>query len=341
MPLRLAFLLLGLAACRIESAAPRGAESAASETEPQGELWVYTSAFPSLVDAIDAMAKRTLPKVNVRWFKAGTEKISSRIEGELAAGGTKADVLLVSDPFLYERYRHDHLLLRYASPNELRIPPSMLDLDGYYTTARISTMVVAFRKSLQDPPRSFAELTDPKWKGRIAIGDPLSSGTAFTWAAFELKALGPDYFRQLRANGAVVAGGNAAVQARIEGGEVAAGVLLLENVLGAQQKGSDLTYRFPDDGAVTIPGYVALFASTRNPVAAKAFYDLLLSPEGQNAVVAPGLMHAPEIHHAGPDHLGDTSWLLDHSRPWTPELVTWGVEKSASIKEAFSEAFSR
>jgi iron(III) transport system substrate-binding protein len=335
-------LVLLLAACRIEAATPRGtAPAMAAEGAPSGELWVYTSAFPAVVDELEVLARQHLPQVSVRWFKAGSEKVASRIEGELAAGGIKCDVLAISDPFLVERYKREGLMLPYTSPAMLRLPRSLVDLDGNYAAIRVSTMVLAYRSGLKEPPRTFAELTEPKWRGKVALGDPIASGTAFTWVAFEDRAHGHAYFRALRQNGAVVAGGNAAVQARIESGEVQVGVLLLESVLAAQAKGSDLTFHYPDDGAVTIPGYAAIFKSTRNPGAAKAFYDLLLSPEGQSAMVRIGLLHAADPRQPGPAKEPGIDALLARSQPWSEQFLDLGVTHGAEIKSAFAEAFSQ
>jgi iron(III) transport system substrate-binding protein len=338
-------LVLGcvlLAACRIERVSPHeDAAEASLQAEPHGELWVYTSAFPAAVDELDALAKKQLPKVSVRWFKAGSEKVASRIEGELAAGGTKADLLLVSDPFLYERYKEEGLLRPYVSPAVLRLPRSLLDPDGYFTTVRVSTMVLAFKDSLQEPPRSFLELAEPKWRGQVAIGDPLSSGTVFTWVAFEEAEHGREFFPRLRANNVAVAGGNAAVQARIESGEAKVGVLLLESVLAAKAKGSALSFRFPEDGSVTIPGYAAIFKSSRNVVAAQAFYDLLLSPEGQSIVVRTGRMHSPDPRQPGPDDLPNIDKLMEISRPWSEQFLRDITKNGAEVKARFAEAFAK
>lgn len=338
----LAGALLALAACRIESVAPGAAPGPdACGDSPRGELWVYTSMYPAVVDGIEALARERLPELTLRWFKAGSEKVANRLEGEFAAGGTRADVLAVSDPFLYERFKREQRLQRHAPPDALRIPRSLVDPDGHYVASRVSTMVLAFRDTHVDPPVSFAELAQPKWRGRVALGDPLVSGTAFSWAAFIHQSGGDAYFRALRDNAAVVAGGNAAVQARIETGEADVGVLLLENVLLAREKGSRLAFRYPDDGAVTIPGYIGIFRGSRNPSAARAFVDLVLSPEAQALMVRPGFMHAADPRQPGPAGEGGLDALLARTRTWDEAMLARGISSGAAIKSAFAEAFSQ
>ncbi|RKH61534.1 extracellular solute-binding protein [Corallococcus sp. AB049A] len=333
--------LILLAACRIESAAPSGGAAVAQADTPSGEVWVYTSMYRHVLDAFEPLLKERLPGVKVHWYQAGSEKVASRLEAERAAGAVRADVLMTSDPFLYERLAREGAFLRYASVNALRIPRTLLDLDARYAAVRLSTMVLVHRVGAGDAPKSFTALVDGSWKGRAAIGDPLTSGTAFTWAVFLRARRGEAYFEGLRAKGAVVAGGNAAVLQKVESGEVDAGVLLLENALAAKAKGSPIEIIWPEDGAVVIPGPVGLFASTRNPVAAKALVDVLLSPEGQRIIVEKGDMHAVDPRLSGPRGEPGVDTLLGRAQAWTPELLEQGLLHGGDIKEAFSRAFAK
>jgi iron(III) transport system substrate-binding protein len=337
----LAFALLVLAGCRIETAAPQAGGSAQAQSDaPAGEVWVYTSMYRHVLDAFDPLLKKQLPGVTVKWFQAGSEKVASRLEAELAAGGTQADILLTSDPFLYARYKEKGRWLRYASPNGLRTPRTLIDLDGHFEAARLSTMVLVYREG-EPAPESFAALAEPAWKDGVALGDPLTSGTAFTWAVFTWIRSGSDAFSKLRANGAQVAGGNAAVMQKVEGKEAKVGVVLLENVLAAQARGSKVVAAWPSDGAVLVPGPVAILKSSRNPVAAKAVVDVLLSPEGQALIAEKGEMHAVDPRAPGPHGEQGLEALMPKTQPWSEEVLARGLKEGAAIKEAFARAFSK
>jgi iron(III) transport system substrate-binding protein len=333
------------AGCRIESVSPQASASAEvalpAKDSPSGELWVYTSIYRQVLDGLDPLIKEALPGVTVHWYQAGSEKVASRLEAELAAGGTQADLLITSDPFLYARYKKEDRWLRYASANGLRTPRSLVDPDGAYAACRLSTMVIVYRAEVAEPPKSFRELTERKWKGEIALGDPLTSGTSFTWAVFAEKKYGAEFFQALRGNGAVVAGGNAAVLQKVEGGEAKVGVLLLENALAAKAKGSAIGFVYPDDGAVIVPGYAGIFRSSRNPVAARALFDLLLSPEGQDAIVRLGDMHGVDPRLSGPRGEMGVEKLIERSQAWDEELLLRGAAEGSRVKAAFSQAFSR
>lgn len=328
-------------ACRIETAAPQSRTSTAEvSATPAGDVWVYTSMYRHVLDGFEPLLKARLPSVNVRWFQGGSEKVATKLEAELAAGGSPCDVLMTSDPFLYRRLAKEDRLLRSVSPNGVRTARSLVDLDGHWEAVRLSTMVIAHREGIE-APASFAALLEPKWKGELVIGDPLTSGTAFTWAVAMERNFGDDVFQRLRANDVRVAGGNAAVLQKIEGGEAKAGVVLLENVLAAKARGSPVAFTWPGDGAVVIPGPVGLLSTSRNPTAARAFVDVVLSPEGQALIRSLGDMHAVDPRQPGPRELAGVDDLLGRSVRLDEAFLDHGLERGQALKSRFSSAFSK
>lgn len=338
--MRWLLVLMFFAGCRIETASPGAAPGGTKSGAPAGEVWVYASVYRHVIDALEPQLKEALPGVTVHWFQAGSEKVAAKLEAELAAGGTPCDVLVTSDPFLYERFKQEGRWLRYVSPNGLRTPSRYVDVDGNYAAVRLSTMVLVHRAGIT-PPTSFAALTAPEWKGEVALGDPLTSGTAFTWAVSMEQALGARYFEQLRANEARVAGGNAAVLQKIEGGEAKVGVLLLENALAAKAKGSPIEIAWPSDGAVVIPGYAGIMASSQHAQAAKALVDALLSLQGQKVIAELGDMHAVDPRVPGPQGSISLDELVQRSAPWGEPILRYGLTDGARVKADFSKAFSR
>lgn len=283
-------LMLG---CRVELGPPGGPVVAQGDA-PQGEVWIYTSMYQSVIDELEPQIEALWPEVDARFYQAGSEKVAQRAEAEWDAGGTKACLLMTSDPFWYADLAERGLLQRHFAPNVLHVDRSLLDPDGYWATARISLMVMAANETVvpaDERPERFTDLVDPAWKDRFSMGDPLASGTMFTTLSFFVDAEGWDHVRALRDNGLIAAGGNSSVLTRIETGEREVGILLLENLLAAAAKDTPAVPIYPADGAIPVPGPIALTAGCRNPVAARAIYDFMLSPEGQQAMV-DGNMYA-------------------------------------------------
>ena len=323
--------------CRIEWGTP----STVSQADGQRrDVWVYTSFYRTMLDALEPELSRQVPQVNVKWFQSGSEKVATRLEAEFAAGTTQADVVIISDPFLYERYKNEGRWRRYVSPSSLRVPSTLIDLDGHFTANRVSTMVIVARAG-KKAPKSFGELAAPAWKDVVALADPLTSGTAMTWAYFMMKTQGPDYFLRLRKNGARIAGGSAAVIQKIETGESDVGIALLENVLTSRAKGSPIDIVWPEEGAVIIPGFSAILATSKNPDGAQRVLDAFASPQVQALIAQVGDMHATDPRVGGPRDIEKLSDLLRRAQPWDESTLAHGLSEQERVKTAFREAFAQ
>ena len=269
--------------------------AAGAKTGPKGEVMVYTSIYP---DIIDNMCKpnvaKAFPDMKVNWFQGGTEKVMTKMAGEIKAKKIGADVLMVAEPSYYLTLKKDNLLLDYVSPNQKDVI-SEKDAKGAWSAVRISNMIIAYntdKLKAEDAPKSWKDLTDPKWKGKIAMPNPMLSGTAFVAVAALADKYGWEYFDQLKANGIRVEEGNSAIQNKLLTGEYACAMILEENILKlAGTKKEPLKVIYPEDGVVSVPSPIAIFNTTKNPDAAKALVDWWLSKEGQTAVVQ-GWMHS-------------------------------------------------
>lgn len=331
--------------CRVELGPPGAKKKGAADLAslPSGEVWIYTSLYRHVVDDLDRLIHERLPGVSPQWFVAGSEKVAARLDGELAAGGSRADLLLTSDPFHYARLETSGALTPYVPPGALRAPREWLDLDGAWFPTRVSTMVLIYNTRLLTPttaPHSFTDLGSEAFAGRVILGDPLASGTFFSTIAFLERRLGWDYFRGLRARGVISTGGNSTVLDRVAAGEFSAGACLLENILVAKRKGSPVDYVVPADGAILVPGPGAILRGGSNPEAAKAIADLLTSPDGEAAIVR-GDMHAPDPAIAPPAGAPPLAELYATAPRWTPELVAEVGARAEEIRTTFNTVVQR
>lgn len=319
------------AGCRVEVGPRREASEARA-----GTVHVYTSMYKEVIEAIEPVLARRLettsPGTRVEWFQSASEKVAQRLDAELAAGGSPCDLLLTSDPAYYERLEREGRLVPYVSPAALRQPRSLVDAEGSFAAARLSTMVIGISpRYAGERPRSFADLAKPGL--RVTLGDPLSSGTTLTAVAVLSTRLGWDWFRALEAKGTVAAGGGGAVMQRLESGEADAGIVLLENILLAQARGSKVAVAIPSDGAVVIPGPIAILQRARRSEAARAVYDALLSEDVQRAIVDLGKMHSPDPAVPPPAGAPPLEALLAGSGA--------PAETSEKVKETFNAIFFR
>ena len=282
-PIRRLALTLLLTACRVEWGPP--ATATAPEAAGPRTLWLYTSLYQEVVDDLKPRAEAAFPRLTLEVFQSGSEKVAQRFEAEQQAGGSKACLLATSDPGWYASLTERELLRPYVSPAALQGPRAWVQ--PTWAAFRVGLMVLASKDG--SGPKRFSALTDPEWKDRFSSGDPLSSGTTLTTVAAWERVYGEAHTAALRANGWVASGGNSAVLGRLETGERPFGVILLENLL---LRPGVATPIFPEDGAIAIPGPLAIAKGCPDPRLAEAVADYLMGAEAQAAIVRGG-MHSP------------------------------------------------
>jgi iron(III) transport system substrate-binding protein len=337
-------ILAILVACRIEVGAPESAPkgTASSMGRPAGSVLVYTSMYRPVIDAVTPVLEAKLPEVKVEWLQGGSEKIATRLDAELAAGETPADILMTSDPFWYERLKAGAHLLPYASIRALSIPRPFVDKDGAFVTSRLSVMVLAYNERLvqaEEAPDSFEDLFSSRFTHQVTIPDPLGSGTTFSTLAFLVDAYGVDIIDRMKKAETIASGGNSSAFARLESGEQKVGFVLLENVLQGKRNGSPVRFKIPKEGAILIPGPIAILKRSKNPIAARAVYDLLLSDEIQ-ALIVKGDLHSPFDGVAPPEGAPALESLLGGRYAWTPAFVARATARAEEVKRRFAEVMS-
>lgn len=301
----------------------------------KGELMVYTSIYP---DIIDNMCKpsvtKAFPDMKVNWFQGGTEKVVTKITGEITAKKIAADVLMVADPSYYLRLDAQKLLLPYVS-KEANNVISDKDKDGAWHAVRISNMIIAYNSDklpAAEAPKNWTDLTDPKWQGKIAMPNPMLSGTAYVAVGALADKYGWEFFDKLQANGIRVEEGNSAIQNKLLTGEYMAAMILEENILKlANTKKEPLKVVYPTDGVINVPSPIAIFNTTKNPEGAKALVDWWLSKEGQEAVVK-GWMHSVRGDVPAPTGAEETKKIVEGRIQ-----INWQklADNNAAIKEEF------
>ena len=167
------------------------------------------------------------------------------------------------------------MLLPYKSKEDANVI-SEKDKDGNWYGVRISNMIIAYNSNklkAQEAPKNWTDLTDPKWKGKIAMPNPMLSGTAYVAVGALADKYGWEYFDKLKANGLRVEEGNSAIQNNV-------------------------------------PSPIAIFKETKNPEGAKALVDWWLSKEGQEAVVK-GWMHSVRGDVKAPTGAEETKKIVE------------------------------
>ena len=252
-------------------------------------LMVYTSCPIEIMTQIEQVFEESHPNIDVQVYRSGTGTITAKIAAEREAGKVLADIVWVADYAYFESLKELGLLYSYKSPEAANLPKIFIDPDYCYYGARIFCMVIAYNTLLvDDPPRRWTDLLDPKWRGQIVTGNPQYSGSNVVATAALCLEYGLSYLKGLRENEIAVVRGNSQAAAEIAAGAYMVGFTLDNIVRELKAQGSPINLVYPEDGAVFLPSPIAIINTTEHLEAAKAFVDFVLSPAGQEALVKYG-----------------------------------------------------
>ncbi len=139
-----------------------GASAAAAQ-----DLNIYTYRQPELVKPVfDAFTAATGVKINTIFATAGLEE---RIRTEGAA--SPADILLVEDIGRLQNAVDLGIAQPVASPAlQKAIPAPLRDpANLWFALTQRARVVYASKARVADPPKTYEDLADPKWKGKLCI----------------------------------------------------------------------------------------------------------------------------------------------------------------------------
>lgn len=286
-----------------------------AEPAPQ-QVVVYTSLDQVFSEPIlRAFEERTGIEVKAV-YDVEASKTTGLVNRLIAERGRpRADVFWNSEVGRTLLLKDKGLLAPYRSPSAADIPEQFKDSDGWWSGFAARARVLIYNKKLlgdTELPESIFDLTEPGWKGRIALAYPLF-GTTATQVAAWYAVLGPErteaYLRALKANDVVIVDGNATTRDTVVQGELPLGFTDTDDVNVAIQAGEPVGMIFPDKdglGTLMMPNTVALIAGAPHPDAGRRLIDYLLSREVESRLAFSESMQIPvRPGVAKPGHVPD------------------------------------
>ena len=327
---------------RVLSAAPPAAaitpELIAAANKEGKVIW-YTSVDLPLAEKVAKAFEAKYSGVKVRVERSGAERVFQRIGQENASNIHACDVVNSSDAAHSIVWKKQGLLEAFVPEDVAKFyPPEHKDADGMFASFRIWVSIIAYNTDLvkkEDAPKSFADLLDPKWKGKIVKAHPGYSGTIMT-ATFQMaRDLGWPYFEKLAAQNVMQVQSSADPPKRLALGERAVMADGNEyNIFEISEKGGPVAPIYATEGSPLIVGPTAMFKSAPNPNAAKLFTAYSFTQECQQLIIDVGGLRS--IHPQTKDKPGRTPFKDIKVMKDDPA----GVEASSDeIKQKYSKIF--
>ena len=295
----------------------------AGRTDGTVTLIVYSPHGKELLTEFEKRFEEKNPGVDVRWLYMPSQNALDRIRSEKA--NPQADIWWGAPSTMFSQAEKEGLLEAYKPSWAEHVEADAHSPNDFWYGTYQTPEVIAYNTEALKPddvPKDWDELLDPKWKGKIIIGDPLAMGTVRTiFAAMMLRAMGPDksnepgyaWLRKLEANTKEYAAEQAFLLQKLGHQEA---ILTLWNMPDIQLQHAKynypLAYVIPNSGTPILTDAIAIVKGTKHRKEAEAFYEFVNTPESL-ALAARDFYRIPSRDDIPKDALPE--WMRDLNIP--------------------------
>ncbi len=305
------------------STAPDRNERLLELARKEGELSIY-HVYPALPAVIAAFTKKTGLKAKV--WRSGSEAVLQRIGTEARGNRHEVDVIQNNAPEAEAAYR-EKLTLEVASPHYKDLAPAAVPAHRGWAGITLDIWTAAYNTNLvkkDELPKSYADLADPRWKGKLAI--EANNHAWFGTLLGELgEAQGAKLFDTIVAtNGISVRKGHSVLANLVASGDIAMGLTVYSWIPEQLKKKGAPIENHVIQPLLAQPSTVAVARRAPNPASALLFHDFVLGPEGQKVladaqfVPASRAIDQPLLHV--PMKLLDPARVLDQQDRWLKQF---------------------
>jgi iron(III) transport system substrate-binding protein len=307
----------------------------------EGQVVLYSAAIvnQALRPLSDAFMKK-YPFVKMTFWRGDTEEIVAKLSAEERANNVVVDVAegtgvgdLAVDAGLTEPY---------YSPEVEALPERYRDARGRWVYTRISYFSIAYNTRLvaaADVPKTYDDLLDPRWNGKLAWRVGTASGTPLFITTQRL-ARGEDnalaYLQKLAQQKVINFGSGSArtLVDRVIAGEFPIALnIFAHHPLISKAKGAPVNSQLMDPVPSTA-GTMVIVKGARHPNAALLLADFILSKEGQQILagaeyfpVRSDVTPQPALASVIPERAGVPELFLN------PDLLNQNTARSEKIFE--------
>ena len=288
------------AAAPVRAAAPEPAAVTPALIEAakkEGKVVWYAAMDLPVSERVARSFEAKYPGIAVRIERTGSERQFQRLAQEYAANIYAPDIINASDAAHFIAWKRNGWLAPFVPEEVARFyPPEHRDPDGLYATSRVYVSSLGYNTNLvkaEDAPRSFMDLLNPKWLGKMVKAHPAYSGTIMT-ATFQIvRELGWDYFEKLGKQKVLQVQSSVDPPKKLALGERA---VMADgndfNVIQFKEAGQPVEVVYPAEGAPLIVCPNAVLKAAPNPNAARLFQSYLFSREGQQVLCDFAAQHS-------------------------------------------------
>jgi iron(III) transport system substrate-binding protein len=337
MKLKSCLLMLALcfvSVCLARAQDPQLVQAARKEGKV---VWHTSLALPSST-AISHYFENKYKGIEVEVHRNGSQRVLQRFMQEASAGLKNADIVHTSDAGHFELLKDKGMLMKFTPQSVAGFPDGFKDKAGFYYGMRATLSVIAHNPKIvaeKDAPKTWKDLLNPKWSGKMVTAHPGYSGIIMTHVLALVNVYGWDYFRDLAKSKLHIVQSANDPAGVVASGERPVGVNGAEYFYYKTLKqGNPIKIIYPKEGVPLVVSPVAIAKDAPHPNAAKLFTEFIFSKESQQLLADKEGLYTghPEVTYpADKPKLKDLKLLAADA----DELE----KRNAEIKKRFTEFF--
>ena len=274
--------------------------SAAPKADEKMELVLLSAGKEKESLAIIEAFNAVYPNITVTHLEKDSGDVLTLVQQKSSDSDV---VLLIAQDSLEPMAKN---LYPYKNANDAKFEDAYKDAEGRWYACSMPLQTFMYNTDLlkgDDIPKSWYDLADPKYKGKIIMTDPSSSGSAYAQLYMMYKLTGDlSLAKAIAENGTVYVTDSKAGPQAVARGEYALTMTGESNVSSAIAQGSPVTYLYPIEGTGRRIEGAGIIDGCKNLEAAKIFMDWFTSAAGAEVIRSCG-RRPVSTEVGGPDFL--------------------------------------
>ena len=276
------------------------AQAAAESKDEKLELVILSAGKESESEALIEAFNKEYPNISVTHL----EKDSGDVLTLVQQNSSDSDVvILIAQDSLVPMAEK---LLPYKNANDAKFDAAYKDEQNRWYACSMPLQTFMYNTDLlkgDDVPKSWFDLADPKYYGKIVLTNPSSSGSAYAQLYMMYKLTGDlSLAAAIAKNGTTYVTDSKSGPQSVARGEYALTMTGESNVSSAIKNGSPVTYLYPVEGTGRRIEGAGIIDGCKNLEAAKIFMDWFTSAAGAEVIRSCG-RRPVSTEVGGPDFL--------------------------------------
>jgi iron(III) transport system substrate-binding protein len=248
----------------------------------EGSINLYSGYVEnSEKEVIKAFTQDTGIKVNL--VRLVPNRLLERVLSEQGAGKLGADVVRTSEFSSVSAMNKAGAFTEHKVPNFDQLDDTVKYDGGKFYRVFDPAFTFAYNTALvseADAPKSWQDLLDPKWKGKIGTTQVGAGGSSASLVRFQLDALGEDYLKGYAAQQPRIFDSSGAQQESLSRGEIQVATAVVSSVNIAANNNAPVKFVVPKEGFALYDYFLGMTPTAQHPAAAQVFMNWNLSKRG-------------------------------------------------------------